>query len=116
MIALNEIVDGSNKTRHRTVVSCELHSFETPYPYENREEYNEAITCDDNETALFAFDRFETFNENDYLTMTNNDNVVIYSECYLRRHLLDTFFRYIGQVWRQLFSISHLAQQWNIGI
>ena len=84
MIALNEIVDGSNKTRHRTVLGCELQSFETPYPYENNQEYNGAITCEDNETALFAFDRFETFDDNDYLTMTDKDDVVIYSECYLQ--------------------------------
>ena len=50
----------------------------------NPKEYNGAITCKDNETALFAFDRFETFDDNDYLTMTDKDDVVIYSKCCLR--------------------------------
>lgn len=77
-IALNEQTTVETTTKQHNIIGCDLTSFATQNPYFNNENNVKKIECGSDEIVLFAFNRFELPDSNDFLTMLNSDDDIIF--------------------------------------
>lgn len=115
---MNEIVDGVNVIKRQNVIGCDLKSFTTSNPYANGEFISTEFTCHNNETLLFAFNRFETFDENDVLSMWNTavtgaegDSIIIFSKFGFNTNEISEILSGTRKLQNQLHTIGKVDKQ-----
>ena len=95
-IVLNELVNNVNVTKSRNVIGCGLESFKTANSYANNETTIQTFGCGENETLIYAFDRFETYEPNDFLTMIDTESgQIVFSKAFEFVEHLRSLFRYL---------------------
>ena len=82
VLTLQETIGRESVTKRQNVIGCELKSFETSNPYMGNQDTSMEFICEENETLLFAFNRFETVDSTDHFSMVNNDGITLFSELF----------------------------------
>ena len=88
---MTELASQVNVTKRKKIIGCALESFETSKPYATNQTIEKTFNCVHDETLLYAFNRFKTFDDADYLTMINNDGMTIFSKSFSFVHNLINF-------------------------